>query len=137
MKFMIANMKIMALDYGDKRVGIASTDESGSFALPRAVISNDRELLSKILAFKLKNGVEKIVIGESRNLDGSANPILVKILELKTSLEAAGVDVVLHPEMFTSLEAERIQGKGDMLDASAAALILKSYLDTEAGRRET
>jgi RNase H-fold protein (predicted Holliday junction resolvase) len=43
--------------------------------------------------------------------------------------KAIGVEVEYHPEFMTSIEAEHIQGKGDMLDASAAALILKSYID--------
>ena len=45
-------MLLMAIDYGSKRVGIASTDETGHFALPRAVLENDRTLLDKVLKFK-------------------------------------------------------------------------------------
>jgi hypothetical protein len=42
-------MKIMALDYGSKRVGIASTDDSGEFALPRKVLPNDEALLERVM----------------------------------------------------------------------------------------
>ena len=48
-------MRLMAIDYGGKRVGIASTDESGSFALPRFVFPNDRHLLEEILEFDKHN----------------------------------------------------------------------------------
>ncbi len=41
-------MRLMAVDYGTKRVGIASTDDTGEFALPRAVWPNDKDLLNKI-----------------------------------------------------------------------------------------
>lgn len=123
-------MRLMAIDYGAKRVGIASTDETGGFALPRAVWPNDRTLLDKILKLKEEEEIEKIIIGESRNLDGSANPIQKTIERFKVKLEKLGVEVVFHPEVFTTLEARRLQGQTEMTDASAAALILKSFLDT-------
>lgn len=123
-------VRIMAIDYGEKRVGIASTDESGRFALPRFVLPNNEELLSKILAFKIKEGIERIVIGESRNFKGEPNPIQKEILDFKKALEDKGVEVALHPEIFTTQEAIRLQGASDLTDASAAALILKNYLDT-------
>jgi putative Holliday junction resolvase len=126
-------MKLMAIDYGTKRVGVASTDESGQFALPRMVFENDGSLLEKILEFKKKKGIEKVVIGESRNLDNSPNPILEDIKRFKEDLENMGVPAVLHPEMFTTMEARRLQGNTEMTDASAAALILKSYIDSKKG----
>ena len=123
-------MKFMAVDYGEKRVGIASTDETGHFALPRMVLNNDKTLLSKVLAFKTNEGIEKIIIGESKNLDGQANPIQQEIEKFKNDLETCGVEVALHPEIFTTIEAKRLQGETFMTDASAAALILKNFLDT-------
>lgn len=122
-------MRLIAIDYGEKRVGIASTDDTGRFALPRAVWPNDETLLTKILELKNKEGVEKVIIGESRNLDGSANPIQEKIEKFKSELEKRMVEVVLHPEVFTTMEARQLQGQTEMTDASAAALILKSYID--------
>ncbi|MBX4206316.1 Holliday junction resolvase RuvX [Candidatus Parcubacteria bacterium] len=123
-------MKVMALDYGEKRVGLASTDDAGTFALPRTVLSNDATLLDQVLAFKLKEGVSKVVIGESKNLDGTPNPINAEVEKFKRALEERGVEVVLHPEVFTTQEAIRIQGENNLTDASAAALILKNYLDS-------
>ena len=120
----------MAIDYGEKRVGVASTDESGSFALPRAVLDNDTALLDKVIRFKEENKIDKIILGESKNFAGEDNLIQKQILEFKTELEEKGVEVVMHPEVLTTMEARQIQGQTDMTDASAAALILKSFLET-------
>ena len=124
----------MAIDYGKKRVGIASTDETGDFALPRAVWPNDETLVDKILKLKVEEQIEKIIIGESRNLDGSPNPIQKEIDNLKSEIAKRGVEIVSHPEVFTTLEARRLQGQTEMTDASAAALILKSFIDTMYNR---
>ena len=141
-------MRLMAIDYGKKRVGIASTDETGDFALPRAVWPNDETLVDKILKLKVEEQIEKIIIGESRNLDGSPNPIQKDIDNLKSELAKHGVEIVSHPEVFTTLEARRLQprrlrsgsrlkrreSKNRMTDASAATLILKSFIDTMYNR---
>ena len=123
-------MRYMAIDYGEKRVGVASTDETGHFALPRIVISNDQNLLENILKFKSENQIDKIVLGESKDFKGNANPIQTKIHDLKNELENVGVEVIFHPEIMTTVEARHLQGQTDMTDASAAALILKSFLET-------
>lgn len=124
-------MRLIGIDYGEKRAGIASTDESGEFALPRTVLPNDDKLISAVLKLKEKEGAEAVVIGESKNLDGTANPILEKILSFKSELEGLGVKVHLHPEVFTTMEARQLQGNTEMTDASAASLILKSYIDNQ------
>ena len=123
-------MRIIGIDYGHKRVGIASTDESGQFALPRAVWPNDKHLLDKILEFQKKEEAELVVIGESKNFDNAPNPIAIRVNEFKKELEKRGARVVLHPEIFTTVEARRLQGNSEMTDASAAALILKNYLES-------
>jgi putative Holliday junction resolvase len=120
----------MAVDYGEKRVGIASTDESGEFALPRAVLDNDVVLVDKVLILLNEYGAERIIVGDSKNLDGSPNLVSKGIEKFVSDLRLRGAIVEMHTEVYTSLEAERLQGKNSMLDASAAALILKSYIDT-------
>ena len=125
-------MRVIALDYGHKKVGVASTDESGVFALPRAVWPNDKHLLEKVLELKEKERVEKIIIGESKNFDNNPNPIAEKVNKFKEELERREVKVELHPEIFTTVEARQIQGNNEMTDASAAALILKNYIETHS-----
>ncbi len=122
-------MKLLAIDYGAKRVGVASTDDSGEFALPRVVLPNDGNLLSEIIKLIYEGEIERVIVGESKNLDGKHNPIFSEIEKFVASLVDRGVEVVLHPEIYTSMEADRLQGQNDMRDASAAALILKSYID--------
>ena len=123
-------MKLMAIDYGEKRVDIASTDDSGQFALPRLVLPNDQDLLDKILEFKLREGIEKIVMGESKNFQGEPNVVSQDIEKIKVELEKRGAEVVFHPEILTTVEARRLQGNTAMTDASAAALVLKNFIDT-------
>lgn len=129
-------MRLMAIDYGEKRVGVASTDESGTFALPRAVWPNDETLLEKVVKFKNEENIEKIILGESKDFKGEKNEIMKKAEEFKGSLESLGVTVEFHPEILTTMEARRLQGNTDMTDASAAALILKNYLDTMYNKRD-
>lgn len=121
----------MGIDYGSKRVGLALSDPSLKFAMPLSVVSNDPELLAKVQKIAVDNEVKEIVIGESKDYKGQANPILLDSLEFKAKLESLGFVVYFEPEFMTSVQAERLQGKTDLLDASAAALILQSYLDKE------
>ncbi len=123
-------MKIMAIDYGAKRVGIASTDDSGHFALPRAVLENNDSLVDQIIKFKTDNNIEQVVVGESKNLDGKDNFIQTEINNFRNTLKERGIETFSHPEILTTMEARQLQGNTDMTDASAAALILKSFIDT-------
>ncbi len=127
--------KLMAIDYGSKRVGIASTDESGLFALPRLVLENNNELLEKVIKFKEEQRIEKIILGESKNFEGEANVIQGEIEKFKKELEKYGAEVELHPEILTTREARQLQGNTSMTDASAAALILKNYIEFELNNR--
>jgi RNase H-fold protein (predicted Holliday junction resolvase) len=90
--------------------------------------------LSEIKEIADKNYIKEIVMGESKNYKGEANDILAESLEFKKSLENLGLKVYLEPEFMTSINAERFQGKTDMLDASAAALILQSFLDKKQSK---
>lgn len=122
-------MRLMGIDYGSKRVGIAVSDEMGEFALPLIVLKSDKNLIKEIIGITDENKIKTIILGESKDYKGKANAILPEALNLKRDLEEKGFEVILEPEFMTSANAERFQGKHDMLDASAAALILQSYLD--------
>lgn len=123
-------MKVMGIDFGTKHVGVALSDEGVSFAFPYSVEKNDMGLFGRIRKIIKEEDVHMIVMGESRDYAGNANPIMREIEAFKLRLEKEGsMEVVLEPEFLTSAEAERIQGKHEDLDASAAALILKSYID--------
>lgn len=127
---MESQKRLMGIDYGAKRVGIASTDESGEFALPRIVLPNDESLLDEVLKIIRSEGIQRVVFGDSRNYSGQENPIMVRAKEFAKQVEASGVRVDFHPEVLSSMEADQLQGQNEMRDASAAAIILKSYIDT-------
>ncbi len=124
-------MRILGIDYGTKRIGIAVSDESRKFALPVVVVKNSDIALKEIIEIARQYEVKEMVIGESRNYKQEPNAIFEEADAFKKQLEVAGFTVYLELEFMTSVNAERLQGKNDMSDASAAALILQSYLDRE------
>lgn len=121
--------KILGIDYGSKRIGLAVSDENRQFAMPLSVIANDEDLMVKLEKIATDNEIKEIVMGESKDYSGKANLILMDSIELKEKLESKGYTVYFEPEFMTSVQAERFQGKTALTDASAAALILQSYLD--------
>ncbi len=125
----MSTSRILGIDYGSKRVGVAVSDEANIFGLPLKVIANQPDLLEQIVQIATDSAVKEIVLGESKNYKGEANVILADSLEFKKKLEEKGFAVHLEPEFMTSVNAERFQGKNEMHDASAAALILQSFLD--------
>ncbi len=127
-------MRLLGIDYGSKRIGIALSDEGRQFALPLSVINTSKNILKEVVEIAKKNEIKEIVLGESKNYKGEANAILPESLNFKMDLEKEGFTVHLEPEFMTSENAERFQGKHDMLDASAAALILQSFLDKERAK---
>ena len=63
-------MRYLGIDFGEKRVGIAISDEEGKFAFPTAVLANDKDLLKNIVDLCMQNAVEVVVMGTRR-----ANPL--------------------------------------------------------------
>lgn len=123
-------MKYLGIDYGTKRVGVATSDEDGKIAFPKEVVANDNDLIINLEKLIESENIKKVIIGESKNFKMEDNEIMTDIIDLKDVIEATmEIDVELHPEVLSSVEAEKIQGKNDMIDASAAAIILQSYLD--------
>ena len=122
-------MRFLGIDYGTKRVGTALSEKSGQMAFPHEVIPNDSDLLKKLVAIINDEKVEVIVIGHSINRDGEDNTIHEAAKELIGDLTLeTGLPVHLEPEHYTTKEAVRFQGKNKETDASAAAIILNSYL---------
>ncbi|MFA6446229.1 MAG: Holliday junction resolvase RuvX [Candidatus Paceibacterota bacterium] len=123
-------MRILGIDYGTKRVGIAVSDIHGKIAFPKVVLKNTSSLVDDILKLVQELEVGSIVIGESRGHDGKVNAVNEMVLTLQKSLEdKTNLPVILEPEFLTSFEAARYTGEGDNLDAGAAAIILQRYLE--------
>lgn len=122
-------MRLLGIDYGSKRVGLALSSEDGTMAFPREVMPNDGALLKKVVALIEAEGVEMVIIGHSLDRDGEKNPIQERIDEFMTDLTLeTGLPIELEPEFYTTKAALRLQGKTGKTDASAAALILDSYI---------
>jgi putative Holliday junction resolvase len=131
-------MRTLGIDFGSKRIGIALSDEAGEFAIPYGVIENNEHIIREIKEICGINNVVEVVIGDSKDFSGKDNVIMGEVIPFKAELEKnLGLPVFLHPEFMTSSQAERLQGKNDMLDASAAALILGSYLELKAHKEKT
>jgi len=123
-------MKYLGIDFGSKRVGVATSDEEGKMAFPYSVILNGEKLFTEIDKIIKKEKIDKIVIGESKNFAGEPNAIMKEIEKFKKELQdKTELKVIFEPEFMTSSQAEIIQGKNEMHDASAAAIILQSFLD--------
>ena len=134
-------MKYLGIDYGTKRIGVAVSDDGGKLAFPLKVVATGPAALSELALLAKEKAVGGIVIGESRDFKDRPNAVMKDIELMKRDLaELTGLPVEYELEFMTSVQAER-QGKDKRgegakasdLDASAAALILQSYLD----RRKT
>lgn len=122
-------MRLLGIDYGVKNVGISLTDDKGMMAFPHSVVKNDKNIISTIEKIILENKTGKIVVGESKDFKGKPNKIMKAVDIFVTELKARGYNVSLEPEFMSSQQAEFFMGKTEMLDASAATIILQSYID--------
>ena len=122
--------KLLGIDYGTKRVGVALSDDSGAMAFPRVVLENKASLLDALKEIIEQNEVKEIVVGKSVDYKMQPNVVMKEIDSFCDKLkEQTSLPIRLEPEFLTSHQAQYIQGKTDMLDASAAAIILQSYID--------
>ncbi len=137
-------MRVMAIDYGDARIGLAVSDPTGTLCGEAWTMEewNMERAASRIVAEAEKRGVETLVLGLPKNMDGSEGPRAEKSREMKALLEAAGApEVLLRDERRTTIDAHRIlheSGKKmkkhrSVVDAVAASLILESYLGEKRG----
>ena len=122
-------MRLIGIDYGERRVGIALSDDKGLMAFPHSVLPNNKDLLKKVADIAVQNNAEIIVMGESLNYKKEENRIMEKARPFAEELKSAGFTVVFEPEILTSHQASHFQGKHGMIDASAASIILQSYID--------
>jgi len=123
-------MKYLGIDFGSKRIGLAVSDETGRLAFPHSVILNSKNILDEVSELIKKEKIDEIVIGESNNFTGEPNKIMAEIEKFKNEItEKTKLKVYFESEFMTSVQAKQIQGENLMHDASAAAIILQSFLD--------
>ena len=133
-------MRILGLDYGEKRIGVALCDELGLTAqsLTTIIHKSWRSDVESVAALVATYGVETIVVGYPLRLDGTEGIQCEKVARFVHRLEASlGIPVVLWDETLTTKEAEEIlfrsgvppKKRKAVVDSLAASLILQSYLD--------
>lgn len=125
-------MKIIGIDFGSKRVGVAVADSDAGMAFPKTVLHRNADFLNSFKKLCVDEGAELIILGESKNFKMEDNTIMKEIMDFKNWVETdLKLKVEMHPEFMTSAQAVHDQGQNDMLDASAATIILQSYLDKQ------
>jgi putative holliday junction resolvase len=129
-------MKILGLDYGNKNIGIAVSDETRAFAFPKAIIPNNDKIFGELSKIIESDEIEKIVVGDpGENLITEEVKNFARVLEEKFSLP-----IIFEKEFMTSAHVSQFGGAkpiarqekkeiGEKRDDSAAALILQRYLD--------
>ena len=123
-------MKTLGIDFGTKKLGLSISDEGGRIAFPLVVLRHDKKLFAEIKMVCDKEDITTIVLGESLNFAGEPNLVMEKINTFKEQLaEITGIPVVFEKEFLTSKQARNVLDSEEMNDASAAAIILQSWLD--------
>lgn len=125
-------MRILGIDFGTKKIGLALSDESGSVAFPHSVIPNDKKTLETVITLIESEQVSAVVIGHSLDTEGNDNPVHTETKDFITDLTLEiPIPIHLEPEQFSTQQAIKIQGRNSKVDASAASIILQSYLDKQ------
>lgn len=133
-------MRILALDHGSKRIGVAVSDETKTIAQPLEYISAEpfADFLARLKELLIEKEIDLVLIGMPRNMDGTYGPAAQKVEAFVAVLRSAiTVPVKTWDERLTSAQANRvlIQGKvrrdkrKEKVDKMAAAILLQSYLD--------
>jgi putative Holliday junction resolvase len=138
-------VRVVGIDLGTRRIGVAVSDSGGTVATPHAVIERSGDAGADrvaIGAVARDLGAEKLVVGLPLSLDGSTGPAATRAEEEARALATAtGLLVELHDERLTTAAAIRSpresarKGRRRVVDDSAAALILQSWLDADRVRQ--
>ena len=132
-------MRVLAVDYGDARTGIAMSDLLCSIVGSTTVIHsrNQDKTIAQIQQLVQENGVGEIVVGLPKNMDGTEGPRAELCRQFADKLrEATGLEIAMWDERRTTVEAHNILSMHDYhgkkrkntVDAVAASLILEGYL---------
>jgi putative Holliday junction resolvase len=140
-------MKVIAIDYGTKRTGVAVSDEGGSLARPLATLAetNAPRLAASLARLVAEHRPSEVLIGNPRRLDGTPGTHAAAVEALAATLRAlpaiAGIPVILWDEALTTVEAHArlLEGgagrrkRREAIDRAAAAVLLQDYLDHRRG----
>jgi len=127
-------MRILAIDFGEKRIGLATSDATGTLATPRRTLPrrDDARAAAEVLRFCEEEDIGLVLVGLPRSPEGIESPFATRIRSFAAKLAAqAGIPVRFHEETLTSNEAARRLPPGsprEALDQMAAAVLLEDYL---------
>lgn len=140
-------MRLLALDVGDRRVGVAVSDAAGLIATPLTVLRRTSKAkdFGKLASLLREQGAAKLVVGHPLNADGSAGPQARRVeryvAAMSEALEAEGlsVPIILWDEHGSTQRAQELmidagrsaKNRRQRIDAAAAAVILQDYLDEQ------
>src|SRR6187455_723488 len=136
-------MRVLAIDHGTKRMGIALSDPSGLIAQPLEFIPAEpfAQFLARLKEILREKEVELIIVGMPRNMDGSYGPAAAKVQEFVAVLKENIVTPIrTWDERLTSAQANRFlieakvrrQERKEKVDKASAAILLQSFLDSRA-----
>jgi putative Holliday junction resolvase len=134
-------MRILAIDHGSRRMGIAISDELKTLAQPIEFIPAEpfADFLARLKELLREKQVELVLVGMPRNMDGSYGPAALKVQDFVAALKnALTVPIKTWDERLTSVQANRFLIAGNVrrekrkekVDKAAAAILLQSYLDS-------
>ena len=135
--------RVLGIDHGEARIGLAVSDELGMLAHPLETIhlKNTRDPLARIAAICERDRIASIILGLPRNMNGSYGPAAEKIRAFAEKLRArVTCEVKLWDERLTSVAAQRslhevgrnVKNSREIIDQVAAQIILQSWLDSQA-----
>ncbi|GAB6099148.1 Holliday junction resolvase RuvX [Halanaerocella petrolearia] len=135
-------MRIMGLDVGDKRTGVAMSDPLGWTAQGKTVIEDEtlKEELDYIISLVEEYNVDEVVVGLPKNMNGSLGPRAQKVLSYVDKLKGRlSIPVITWDERLSTAAAEKTLIDADMsrqkrkkvIDKMAAVVILQNYLDSQ------
>ena len=131
---MAAKKNILALDVGDRRVGVALADSQIKIAVPYGYLERSDKIIQQITELMLDHDIDTLVIGYPRNQSGEATKQTESVEQFAEGLAEIEIDadLVFQDESLSSVEAERrlgrVKDKGE-IDAEAASIILQDYLE--------
>ena len=131
---MAAKKSILALDVGDRRVGVALADSQIKIAVPYGYLERSDKIIQQITELMLDHDIDTLVIGYPRNQSGEATKQTESVKQFAEELAEIEIDadLVFQDESLSSVEAERrlgrVKDKGE-IDAEAASIILQDYLE--------
>ena len=135
-------MRVLAVDFGEKRVGLAVSDETGEIVVPVGTVArrSDAQAASEVVAAAREREVERLVVGLPVRPDGSGeSPFAARARSFARRLaDLSGLPVDLHGEALTSVSAEAVlrdagfssSRRSAALDAEAAAELLRDWLSS-------